>query len=36
MSALEIPSKIQVEFLHTPPYSPNFNLVEYVIHLLRK
>jgi hypothetical protein len=24
-----------VEFIHTPPYSPNFNLAEYIIHLLR-
>ena len=35
MSTLEIKNKIQVEFIHTPPYSPNFNLVEYIIHLLR-
>lgn len=35
MSTLEIQSKIQVEFIHTPPYSPNFNLAEYIIHLLR-
>ncbi len=35
MSALEIQDKIQVEFLHTPPYSPSFNLAEYIIHLLR-
>ena len=24
-----------VEFIHTPDYSPDFNLVEYEIHLLR-
>ena len=35
MSALEIKHKIQVEFIHVPPYSPNFNLAEYIIHLLR-
>jgi transposase len=35
MSTLEIKSKIQVEFIHTPPYSPDFNLAEYTIHLLR-
>lgn len=35
MSALEIKDKIKVEFLHTLPYSPNFNLAEYIIHLLR-
>ena len=35
MSALEINSRIQVEFLHTPAYSPDFNLAEYIIHLLR-
>lgn len=27
--------KIEVEFIHTPAYSPNFNLAEYQIHLLR-
>ena len=32
---LEIEDKIIVNFIHTPPYSPNFNLVEYIIHLLR-
>jgi hypothetical protein len=31
----DIEDKIAVEFIHTPPYSPDFNLVEYVIHLLR-
>jgi DDE superfamily endonuclease len=30
-----IDEKITVEFVYTPPYSPNFNLVEYLIHLLR-
>jgi len=30
-----IADKIQVEFLHTPSYSPDFNLAEYEIHLLR-
>lgn len=35
MSVLEIKHKIQVEFIHTPPYSPDFNLAEYIIHLLR-
>ena len=35
MSTLEIKSRIHVEFLHTPPYSPDFNLAEYIIHLLR-
>ena len=35
MSALDIKDKIKVEFLHTPPYSPDFNLTEYIIHLLR-
>jgi len=35
MSALQIKDKIKVEFLYTPPYSPNFNLAEYIIHLLR-
>lgn len=32
---LNIQDKIIVDFIHTPPYSPNFNLVEYIIHLLR-
>jgi hypothetical protein len=27
--------KITVEFIHTPAYSPDFNLAEYEIHLLR-
>jgi DDE superfamily endonuclease len=30
-----IDEQITVEFVYTPPYSPNFNLVEYLIHLLR-
>jgi len=30
-----IADQIIVEFIHTPAYSPNFNLVEYEIHLLR-
>lgn len=30
-----IQDKIVVDFIHTPTYSPNFNLVEYIIHLLR-
>lgn len=32
---LGLTDKITVEFLHTPPYSPDFNLAEYEIHLLR-
>lgn len=32
---LEIENQITVDFIHTPVYSPNFNLVEYIIHLLR-
>ena len=35
MSTLKIKNRIKVEFLHTPPYSPNLNLAEYIIHLLR-
>ncbi len=35
LSVLELKDKIQVEFIHTPPYSLNFNLAEYIIHLLR-
>ena len=31
----QISDKIVVDFIHTPTYSPNFNLVEYIIHLLR-
>ena len=27
--------KISVEFIYTPAYSPDFNLAEYEIHLLR-
>lgn len=30
-----IADKIVVEFIHTPAYSPDFNLAEYEIHLLR-
>lgn len=30
-----IDEHITIEFVYTPPYSPNFNLVEYLIHLLR-
>jgi len=30
-----IADQIEVEFLHTPSYSPDFNLAEYEIHLLR-
>jgi hypothetical protein len=30
-----IDKKIKVEFIYTPAYSPNFNLAEYLIHLLR-
>ncbi len=28
-------SNLEIEFIHTPPYSPNYNLVEYLIHQLR-
>nr|WP_211178622.1 IS630 family transposase [Brasilonema octagenarum] len=35
LSELLIQDKIEVEFIDTPPYSPNFNLAEYIIHLLR-
>jgi hypothetical protein len=30
-----IGDKIAIEFIHTPAYSPDFNLAEYEIHLLR-
>lgn len=33
--SLKISDKIAVYFMHTPAYSPNFNLVEYLIHQLR-
>jgi len=32
---LGITGRIEVEFVHTPSYSPDFNLAEYEIHLLR-
>ncbi len=32
---LGIHSKLEIEFIHTPPYSPDYNLVEYLIHQLR-
>lgn len=35
LSYLSIQDKIEVEFIYTPPYSPDFNLAEYLIHLLR-
>ncbi len=35
LSYLGIQDKIIVEFIYTPPYSPDFNLAEYLIHLLR-
>lgn len=35
LSELYIKEKIVVEFIYTPTYSPNFNLAEYIIHLLR-
>jgi transposase len=31
----EIEEKIEIEFIYLPPYSPDFNLAEYIIHLLR-
>ncbi len=30
-----IKEELEVEFIYTPPYSPDFNLVEYLIHQLR-
>ncbi len=35
LSSLNIQDKIVVEFIYTPPYSPDFNLAEYIIHFLR-
>ena len=35
LSCLNIQDKIVVEFIYTPPYSPDFNLAEYIIHFLR-
>ena len=32
---LKIQESIEIELIHTPPYSPDFNLAEYIIHLLR-
>lgn len=32
---LNLTDKITVDFLHTPSYSPEFNLAEYEIHQLR-
>ena len=32
---LGINSSLEIEFIHTPPYSPDYNLVEYLIHQLR-
>ena len=35
LTILGLSDKIKVEFKYTPAYSPNFNLVEYLIHQLR-
>ena len=35
LSTLGLRDKIHLEFIHIPPYSPEFNLVEYLIHQLR-
>ena len=35
LTELGIQENIEVEFIDTPPYSPDFNLAEYIIHLLR-
>ncbi len=35
LTELGIKGDIDVEFIYTPPYSPNFNLVEYLVHQLR-
>lgn len=35
LSDLGIDSTLEIEFIHTPPYSPDYNLVEYLIHQLR-
>ncbi len=32
---LGIKEALEIEFIYTPPYSPNLNLVEYLIHQLR-
>ena len=32
---LGIRSKLEIEFIHTPTYSPDYNLVEYLINQLR-
>lgn len=32
---LGIDSLLAIEFIHTPAYSPDYNLVEYLIHQLR-
>ncbi len=35
LSTLGLSEKIRIEFIHIPPYSPEFNLAEYIIHQLR-
>ena len=35
LQTVGIADKIVIEFIHTPAYSPDFNLAEYEIHLLR-
>jgi hypothetical protein len=35
LQALRLADEIAIEFIHTPAYSPDFNLAEYEIYLLR-
>lgn len=35
LSTLGLRDKIALEFIHIPPYSPKFNLAEYLIHQIR-
>ena len=35
LSTLGLSDTISLEFIHIPPYSPEFNLAEYLIHQLR-
>lgn len=35
LSTLGLREKLTIEFIHIPPYSPDFNLAEYLIHQVR-
>ncbi|MBW4650255.1 MAG: transposase [Kastovskya adunca ATA6-11-RM4] len=36
LQQMGLSNEIEVEFIYLPAYSPKLNLVEYVIHLIRR